>query len=353
MTKQFNKAYSFDDVLLIPDYSTLNSRYDSKISTEVGGINLDVPVISAPMDTVTESNMASFMYEQGGLGIIHRYLSINQQYGHVKWVKETKGKVGAAIGINGDAWERAEAMFEAGADLLVIDVAHGHSVRALDFTKKLRERLPITLMSPNIVTRKACADYISAGVHAIRVGVGGGSACSTRLVAGVGYPQFSAIYDLADLKQIHPEISIVSDGGIKTSGDVVKALAAGADAVMVGGLLAPFNIAAGRTVAVPVENPIFKASSHRMMKEFRGMASESALSPRKTKGDYTVEGESFLVPIRYDAKEFMQEFIAGIQSGFAYLGAQDIIELRSNASFVEVSPNGIQEGKPNFSGEVR
>lgn len=356
-------GYSYDDVLLVPSYSDLSSRSECSLKSSVADIKMDFPVISAPMDTVTEESMATFMWENGGFGVVHRYNSVNKQFGIVKWVRDYGVKVGAAIGINGDSKERADALAEADVNVFVLDIAHGHMQKALDFVIYLKEVYPtIPVMSANIVTVGAAADYILAGADALRVGVGPGSACSTRQVAGVGFPQLSAISDIYEYIHSHPanlKIDIVADGGIRTSGDVVKALAAGADAVMLGGILAPFSVAAGKHLSVKAEKSkeiedIYPEKNENsieryiMMKEFRGMASESALGERKN--DYVVEGESFLVPVRYDHKEFIKTFYGGIQQGFAYLGAKDISTLRSNAAFVEVSHHGYIEGTPHFKG---
>lgn len=374
-----NKSLSYDDVLLEPQFSDLDSRTEPKIESKIGGITLDLPIFSAPMDSVTESDMALFMYEQGGLGVIHRFNSINEQFSHVKWVKSMRGKVGAAVGVNGDSIERAAGLIEAGADLLVIDVAHGHSRLCLDFIQKIKANYAIPIMSGNIVTAVAMSDYAQAGADILRIGVGPGSACSTRQVAGVGVGQFSAIERAQDWRnspysrQHYPNISIVADGGIRSSGDAVKALAAGADAVMIGGLLAPFKISAAREVMLETDDPfipVYQTSkttaqrkfedgpatspaSHRVMKEFRGMASQAALSNYKKDRDYVVEGESFLVPMRYDQKEFMNTFRDGIQTGFAYLGARNTIELREKAYFVEVTSNVLVEGTPHFKEVIR
>jgi len=361
--KIISKNYSFDDLLLLPHYSTLESRSQCNLYTEIAGIGLPLPLLSAPMDTVTEENMSMFMWEQGGLGIIHRYNNINKQYAMVKWVKELGARVGGAIGINGDSKERADALAEAGVDIFVIDIAHGHSLKALDMVNHLKNSYDTPVMSGNIVTNRAAYDYMFAGCEVLRVGVGPGSACTTRQVAGVGYPQLSAIKtireEIKNRRHLFENVSLVSDGGIRTSGDVVKALAMGADAVMVGGILAPFVVAAGKTVSVPVseEGQSFlpnrtdkgfeqKEPRYVQMKQFRGMASEEALKQRKDK--FVVEGESFLVPIRRDHVEFMKQFRDGIQQGFAYLGATDIKQLRDNAVFAEVTVAGYKEGTPHF-----
>lgn len=378
---EITKAYSFDDVLLLPYYSDLDSRSEVNLRTKLGGISLDLPILSAPMDTVTEENMASFMWESGGMGILHRYNTVNKQYAMVKWLKETGARVGAAVGTNGDAKERIDALLEAQVDLICIDIAHGDSVKAYETVGYIRDTSrDVQIMSGNIVTESAALNYIEAGANILRVGVGPGSACSTRVVAGVGYPQLSAIYDMKtylEYKWDNLEYSIVADGGIRHSGDIVKALAAGADAVMIGGMLAPFVVAAGRRHSVKVEDesplqdlfPAFDALKKRrvvdvfegqssiipkniehyiIMKEFRGMASADALKTRKS--NFVVEGESFLIEERSDHREFIADVRDGIQQGFAYLGARNIFDLQVNAEWVEVSASGSAENVPHFKG---
>lgn len=372
----FQQAYSYDDILILPFYSALESRGQSELKTSLGGIDLATPILSSPMDTVTEENMAVFMWENGGMGVIHRYMPVNQQYASVKWVKNMGARVGAAIGVNGDAKERSEALLEAGADMLVLDIAHGHMSQAIQLVGELKSSFPsAVVMSGNIATIEAANDYAEVGADILRIGIGAGSACSTRLVAGVGYPQFSAVVDICHfIETYYPEISCVADGGIKNSGDIVKALAAGADAVMLGGLLAPFRVAAGDVVYVETsdESPVndvfptfqsntkdvaslYKGTSYvqkkipqiRAMKQFRGMASDAALSARG-KDDYVIEGEGFMVPVRGDHQEFMKNLIEGIRTGLSYCGAKNLDELRYKARFVIVTANGYNEGVPHF-----
>jgi len=337
-----DKGFSFDDVLLVPALSLLDSRSDVSLTTKVGPFALDIPIISSPMDTVTEAPMVHFMSSFGSTGILHRYNTIDEQTAMLGGIKilDKSTIVGAAVGVNGDAKDRALELSDHGVDYLVIDVAHGHMQSALDMCRWIHEDLGIPVMSGNIVTTGAAYDYLKAGATMLRVGVGPGSACSTRLVAGVGYPQISAIANISEyLAEIgyRDVTSIVSDGGIKHSGDVVKALAAGADAVILGGLLSPFTVSAGETLHV----------GDKTVKSFRGMASDAALSDRGTSG-YLVEGESFTVEVRDDHADWMVGFLDGIRGGFAYLGAKDVQQLRRHAKFVEITTQGHKEGTPHF-----
>jgi IMP dehydrogenase len=351
------EGLSFDDVLLVPAYSELQSRTEPDIGTNIGHIKLQLPIISAPMDTVTEANMASFMWSVGGFGIIHRYNSISEQYSHVKWVKEIKERCGVAVGINGDSWDRAEAMVEAGADAIVLDIAHGHLKPALERAEKIKSTWPnIVLISGNVATWEAARDYIEVGVDALRVGIGPGSACTTRLVAGVGVPQITAIRNCFEsVMEYGKDVAIISDGGIKTSGDIVKALAAGASSVIIGGLFASFEIAAGRKYYVELdeESPLREMFDHPskrtvLMKQFRGMASDDALKEYKKGKSYVVEGAGFEIPVTYNHKEVVNSLRDGIITGLSYLGAKNIKELWNKAQFVKVSNAGYEEGTANY-----
>jgi IMP dehydrogenase/GMP reductase len=353
------KGYSFDDVFLVPKYSELENRMEPKIGSNVCGVSLDLPIMSSPMDTVTEGNMAIFMWESGGIGIIHRYNTVNEQFSHVKWIKEFRARVGAAIGINGDGWERTQALIEAGADFLVLDVAHGHSKQALERIEKIKNEFPlIPLVSGNIATPDAASASISAGVDALRVGIGSGSVCTTRIVAGVGIPQITAI-DSARIvvDESGKEIPIISDGGIKNSGDIVKALAAGASAVMIGGLFASFDISAGKKYykLLNEASPLAEMFGIKgdlpkniMVKRYRGMASEAALSSHKRGQQFIVEGDEFEIPVTYNHKEVIKSLRDGIYSGFSYLGARNLKELWEKAQFVEVSLSGYLESTPHY-----
>jgi len=359
---KIEKGYSFDDLLLVPSYSELTSREQASIKTKISSIELDIPIISSPMDTVTEYDMAMFMWQVGGMGIVHRYNTIEEQASIIKssqsMVEKMKDPkpmidrpvIGAAIGINGDAKDRAKWLVSEGVDLLVIDIAHGDMKQAYDMVEWIKDTLDVLVMSGNIVTSKAAYRYISSGADILRVGVGPGSACSTRLVAGVGYPQISAIDKISKIRDEVRQssggtlnVSIVSDGGIKHSGDVVKALAAGADAVILGGLLSGFEVSAGGSFKFPTGD-----GTVRTLKQFRGMASDSALSDRGTSG-YLIEGESFLVDVQENQEEWMVQFTNGIKAGMAYLGARDIEQLRNCARFVEVTVQGQKEGTPHFN----
>lgn len=327
------KGMTFNDVVIVPRYSILPSRESVNIETYIG-IHLDTPVISAPMDTVTGADMAVFMAEKGGLGVIHRYQTIEEQVAEVHSFQDrgpTSGtNVGAAVGINGDALLRTHKLIEAGANPIVFDVAHGHTIHCLRRVEMLKGMYPDTIfVSANIATSAAGTDLVNAGADCLRVGIGSGSACTTRVVTGVGVPQLTAVMDVAEAVNA----PIIADGGIKTSGDMVKALAAGADAVMLGGLLANFTMAAKPGV-------------------FRGMASEEALIDHKGTDEHIPEGKAFNLEVDFDCECEMNQLINGIKLGLSYVGAKDLDELRAYSEFMEVTTNGYIEGTPHYGGAL-
>ncbi len=317
----FKQTYSFDDVLLSPQYSEIKSRTQVDISSKLDAkLELNLPVISSPMDTVTESCMASMMASHGGLGIVHRYNTIPEQ---VALVRETNGMAAAAIGVTGDFEHRALALSDAGADILCVDVAHGHHTLMKDALKRLRELFgsEIHIMAGNVATLQAFEDLSEWGADSIRVGIGGGSICSTRMVSGHGIPTFQSILECSRTTY---DTKIIADGGIKTTGDMVKALAAGADFVMVGSMLAGTKETPGET---------FFGKENKKYKVYRGMASSAAQKSWRGKSS-TPEGVSTTIPYRGSAKAILEDIAGGIRSGLSYSGARSLEELRGRASFI-------------------
>lgn len=457
------KFLTFDDVLLLPKKSPINSRAEIDLTSDLGKFKLNLPIISSPMDTVTESKMAIAMAKSGGLGIIHRFCSIEEQVEEVKkvkraqnWIienpitisptttvreildlasfygfntfpvideqkkllglvckrdyifqeknkkayeimtpyeklilskkilkikeavnlfkkfriekipivdnerkliglitakdvgsvtdpkvlKDKKGKllVGAALGIKGDFLERAKELVKAGCDILVIDVAHGHLVKTLKAVKKIKNNFPnIPLIAGNVATPEGAKDLISSGADIVKVGIGPGSICSTRIVSGVGVPQLSAILWIREkIKNAY----IIADGGCKNSGDIVKALAAGANAVMLGSLLAGTKEAPGKVVFL----------NGKRVKLFRGMSSvlayENKLEKTREDKNYLPISEGLdigYVPYKGGVSLILEDLEKGIRSGFSYCGARNIKELWKNAEFIEISYGGIKE----------
>lgn len=325
-------AYGYDDLLLEPRLSRLESRTTPDVSTYIGGLTLGNPIISSPMDTVTEWRMAEFMSTHGALGVIHRYMPVGQQVGQVYSFKldNPDGIVGASIGANGDAVDRAYALIDVGVDLICLDVAHGDSRPVLSAIEAVRKRSEGTLiMSGNVATREGMRDSLMAGAQVLRVGIGAGSACTTRIECGVGVPQLTAIDRARDVADDMGGW-VVADGGIKNTGDMVKALAAGADAVMLGGMLSRMSVA-------PRPG------------EFRGMASREALMDWKGEAPVT-EGASFPNLVYEDDEAHFSSMASTLRQGFAYLGAATIRDLRDNALWIEVSPLAYMEGQAHFRG---
>ncbi len=474
-TKFLKKGYTFDDVLLIPAEShVLPNEVD--MSTKLAkNLTLNIPMISAAMDTVTDSKMAISMARQGGLGVIHKNMSIAEQAEEVHKVKRSEsgvitdpffltpehkieeaenlmatyrisgvpivetlenrklvgiltnrdlrfvsnynqeiknvmtsenlitapvgtslreaeealqkhkieklplvddsGKlaglitikdierviefpnaakdsqgrllVAAAVGVTSDTFDRAEALFAAGADAIVIDTAHGHSAGVLRKIKEIREHFPErTLIAGNIATGEGARALFEAGVDVVKVGIGPGSICTTRVVAGVGVPQITAIYDAAAVAREYGK-TIIADGGIKYSGDIVKALAAGGDAVMLGSMLAG-------TDESPGEFEIFQG---RKFKTYRGMGSLAAMkkgsSDRYFQGSVNEanklvpEGIEGRVAYKGTATDIVFQMVGGLKSGMGYTGAADILALHESAQFIEMSGAGLKESHPH------
>ena len=363
-TKFAKKGLTFDDVLLIPAESHVLPN-EVKLDTKLApNLQLHIPLISAGMDTVTEGNMAIAMAENGGLGVIHKNLSIEAQ---VEEVKKAKGKTvdpnlphpavddqgrllaAAAVGVTSDTFERAESLLEAGADAIVIDTAHGYSADVLRKIKEIRVHFPnATLIAGNVATGEGTAALFDAGVDVVKVGIGPGSICTTRIVAGVGVPQITAIYDAASVAQKYGK-KIIADGGIKYSGDVVKALAAGGNAVMLGSMFSGTTEAPGT---------IF-TNEGKQFKSYRGMGSVGAMSQQHGSSDryfqggvneankLVPEGVEALVPYKGDVSNIIYQIDGGLRAGMGYVGAGTIDELIENSQFVQITNAGLRESHPH------
>lgn len=326
---EIRTGLSYGDALLVPQRSAVDSRSDIELATQLTpSLNLDIPLVSAAMDTVTEADAAAALADLGGLGVIHRFLSIEEQAAAVETVAEEGGPVAAAVGIDEDYLDRTAAILAAGGDAVVLDVAHGHMERALDAVAEIRTEYDPELIAGNVVTPQAVEDLYDAGADCVKVGVGPGSHCTTREVAGAGYPQLSAVDECAD-RADELGITIMADGGIQTSGDAAKALMAGASTVMMGGFFAGTTEAPGRIVT----------HSGKQFKRSRGMASTAANDDREDKAiDIdTGEGVEALTPYKGPLKPHTEEFLAGIRSGLSYCGGHTISQARENAVFVKVS----------------
>ncbi len=470
---EFKEGLTFDDVLLVPKYSDITSRSQTNLSTKLSrNITINIPFVSANMDTVTESSMAAAMARAGGIGIIHRFLTIHEQANEVLKVKRSgsvmienpysissdksiqdaldyaadkeisgllvvdsnsklvgivterdllfadahgqisdvmtkdvvtakpgvslndakdmlhkhrieklpivddsgivkglitskditnntdfpnaskdkKGRplVGAAVGVKGDFLERSESLLDAGADVLVVDIAHGHSENAISTVKNIKKAFPdCELIAGNIATAQGAEDLIKAGVDAVKVGVGSGSICITRVITGSGVPQLTAVMDCAKVGNDHG-IPIISDGGTRTSGDATKALAAGASSVMVGSMLGGTDESPGTVLT----------KNGKRFKVYRGMASLAASIGRKSKetgsisldddlNDYVAEGVEAMVPYKGTVTDILKQLTGGVRSGLSYCGAHTITQMQTNAEFIKMSRAGFAESQPH------
>ena len=470
---EFKEGLTFDDVLLVPKYSDITSRSQTDLTTKLSrNLSINIPFVSANMDTVTESSMAGTMARAGGIGIIHRFLTIKEQANEVLKVKRSgsvmienpysisadksvedaltyaedkeisgllvvdsnskligivterdllfankankiqdvmtkdvvtaklgvtldeskeilhkhrieklpivddsgivkglitskditnnanfpnaskdkKGRplVGAAVGVKGDFLERSESLLEAGADVLVVDIAHGHSENAMSTVRNIKKAFPnCELIAGNIATAQGAEDLIKAGVDAVKVGVGSGSICITRVITGSGVPQLTAVMDCAKIGKDHG-IPIISDGGTRTSGDATKALAAGASTVMVGSMLGGTDESPGTVLT----------KNGKRFKVYRGMASLAASIGRKSKesgtisldddlNDYVAEGVEAMVPYKGTVTDILKQLTGGVRSGLSYCGAHTIPQMQENAEFIKMSRAGFAESQPH------
>ncbi|MFQ5941629.1 MAG: IMP dehydrogenase [Nitrososphaerales archaeon] len=467
------EGLTFDDVLLVPKRSRVISRSQTNLKTKLSRkMVLSLPIVSANMDTVTEANMAIALAREGGIGIVHRFLTIEQQVGEVQKVKRSesiiidqpytitpeqtikraidymrkvgvsgllvvensnklvgivtgkdirfennlekkiadvmtrnvitarhgitideakeilhknrieklplidegnhvkglitskditkmneypfaskdkKGRllVGAAVGVKGDFMDRTEALLEAGADTIVVDIAHGHSENAINAVRHIKKAFPNSeLIAGNVATPEGVKDLADAGVDAVKVGVGSGSICITRIITGSGVPQLTAIMDCAKTAKDY-ELPLIADGGIRNSGDITKALAAGASTAMVGSLLAGTDESPGANLN----------KNGKKYKIYRGMASFYASLGRKFRegeltiendlNDYVPEGVEALVEYKGSVFETIRQLAGGLRSGLSYCGASTIPEMQSNAEFVKITSSGLMESMPH------
>jgi len=338
------EALTFDDVTLAPRYSeVLPSDVDTKIILSKN-LTLKIPILSSAMDTVTESKMAIAIAKAGGIGIIHRNLDIKKQIYEINKVKKKNLIVGAAVGAGPKEIKRAEAILKEKVDLIVVDTAHAHTKKVSEIIKKIKKKKSkhTTLCAGNIATAEAAKFLIKLGVDIIKVGIGPGSICTTRLVAGIGVPQLSAILEVKKGTK-NKKVSIISDGGIKFSGDIAKALAAGADAVMIGSLFAGTKETPGKLIK----------KNGQLYKNFRGMGSVGAMNKgsaeryfQKIQQDtskYVPEGVEGLVKYKGDLKKIIYKLIGGLKSSMGYLGAKTIKDLQKNGEFIKITKAGFYE----------
>ena len=338
------EALTFDDVTLVPKFSEiLPSEVDTSIKL-TNNLKLKIPLISSAMDTVTESKMAIALAKNGGLGVIHRNLDIKTQLSEIKKVKIKKLLVGAAVGAGPSEFKRADVILKENIDMIVVDTAHGHTKKVSEIIKfiKKRKNKKTALCAGNIATPEAAKFLLKLGVDIIKVGIGPGSICTTRLVAGIGVPQLSAILTVRNGVK-NKNVKIISDGGIKYSGDLAKAFAAGADAVMVGSLFAGTDETPGKLIK----------RGGKLFKSFRGMGSVGAMnkgsadryfqSKQKDISKYVPEGVEGFSKYKGKVEKIIFRLIGGLKSSMGYLGSKQIKYLRNKPQFVKITKAGFYE----------
>jgi IMP dehydrogenase len=332
---------SLDDVLLVPKHSTINSRLDTNISTIlVGDIRLQAPVITAAMDKITEQEMAIAVGKCGGCGFLHRFAPDEKIINMVRDVKETGCLAIPSVGIRDDIVKWVGLLRENDADCISIDIAHADNKRVLDSIEMLKSVYgkDCLLIAGNIATGSAAKRLVNAGVDCIKAFVGPGSHCSTRVVTGFGFPTFSSLVEIVYEARKY-NIPVIADGGLKGSGDFVKALAVGACACMSGSLFAGTQETPGGVIKI----------NDKLYKEYRGMASYKSQKDFKggLKKGTAPEGEASLVPLGGSVEEVMDRICGGIRSGLSYAGANNLEELRENAEFIRITSSAYFEGTPH------
>jgi IMP dehydrogenase len=347
-------SLTFDDISLIPRLSTIKSRSEVQLHTVLGTTRplcLRLPIISAPMDTVSSPALAAILSDAGGICMLHRYMSIEEQVGQIAAARELAAdkdrfQIGGAVGATGDFLGRATALVAAGAKVVCVDMAHGHSYAARDAIMAIRAAHPdLHIMAGNIATAEAYNDLTAWGADSLRVSIGSGSCCETRVNTGHGVPALHSVMDVVqnahkaykpDGKPLYPA-GIILDGGIRNPGDIVKALAVGAQAVMMGSMLAGTDESPGRRISVDGKEKIV----------FRGMASpESQLEWRGYVG--SDEGTSHYVDPKGPVQAVIDKIANGVRSGLSYSGARSIEDFHSKAKFVQQTVAGLIEGKPHI-----
>ncbi len=366
MDTQLQLALTFDDVLLKPRFAGF-SRTEISLGTNLTkNIQLDAPLVSAPMDTVTESGLAIALAQTGGMGFIHRNLTIEKQAEEIKKVKAVGLKVGAAVGSSPGFEERVVTLIDAGVDAIIVDSAHGHTKQVIETTKYIKAHHKVEVIAGNVATSEGAQALIDAGADALRVGMGPGAICTTRLVSGMGVPQLTALLETS--KVAHPAaVPVIADGGINYSGDIVKALAAGASTIMMGRKFAETTESPGEASYLkPEEVPgrfknILNGADRYAFKHYRGMGSIGAMKQGMSissedefhgksykQADVLVaEGVEGLVPTTGSVADFVAQMLGGVKSGFYYVGARTIPELWDTAEFMQITQASLSESHPH------
>lgn len=361
----FTLSLTFNDVLLRPGYSEFDRSEIDCTSKLTRKLELASPFVSSPMDTVTETRLAIALAERGGIGIIHRNLTISQQAAEVRAVKESGHMVGAAVGSSTGYEKRVEALCGAGVDVILVDSAHGYAKKVIDTVTYIKKHFTVDVIAGSIASADGATALIEAGADGLRVGMGPGAICSTRIVSGMGVPQFSAILEIAPIAHA-AGVPIIADGGLINSGDAVKALAAGASTVMMGRMFAATEESPGEvTRFTPNQVPsrfrdILDGSAEYTFKEYRGMGSLAAMKRglevssedefhgKNYTGDVLIaEGVEGLVPCSGTVKDLVDKWLGGIHSGMYYVGARTIPELWDKATFMQITQASLTESHPH------
>lgn len=335
-----DRGLTFDDVLLVPCHSTISSRRHPDLTSRLTKkLKIKTPIIAANMDTVSEVEMCTTMAGLGAVAILHRFMDLEEQVRQVKAiqanVKAHGTPVCVSIGVKEDGMKRAQALVDAGAEVLTLDIAHGDSIMMLETLDYVKKHFPhIQIIAGNVATPDGVRTLIEHGADAVKVGIGPGSMCTTRIITGCGVPQLSAVALCVAEARRH-DVPVIADGGIKTSGDIVKAFAAGAETVMLGSMLAGCTETPGEV--------------HGGKKKYRGMASKDAqVSWRgELPTGMAAEGESRWIPCKGSVVQIIEELTGGVRSGMTYLNAQVISEINKNARFIEMTSSGMMESRPH------
>lgn len=366
MEKIISQALTFDDLLIKPGYSGFERSDITFTSYITKNIALSCPIVSAPMDTVTEAPLAIALGELGGVGFIHRNLTVSDQAAEVHAVKAAGYTVGAAVGSSNGYEERVKALVEAGVDIILIDSAHGYAKKVVNAVQFIKKNFAVDVIAGSVATAEGAKALIDAGADGLRVGMGPGAICSTRIISGMGVPQMTALFDTVSVAREHG-IPVIADGGIKYSGDVVKALAAGASTVMFGRLFAATEESPGIVHRLPAEHVpsrflsiVDDETKEYVFKEYRGMGSVGAMERgRSISSEDEFHGKSFtgdtliaegvegLVPCSGTVKQLVDQVIGGVTSGMYYIGAQTIPELWDKAEFMQITQASLTESHPH------
>lgn len=330
------KQLCFDDILLVPQYSTVNSRKEIDLRMFFGVSVLPLPVIASPMDTVCELDMAIAMAKNGGIGFIHRFMPIEKQVAMIRQAAEKGYFVGASVGAKNGYLDDANKLIDAGATAILVDTANGHSEYAIQAVSMIRDsHSDIHIMAGNVATSSGFIALSQAGADSVRVGIGGGSVCTTRIVSGHGVPTLASVIMCKEIKnRMNLNTAIVADGGIRNTGDMIKAFAAGADAVMLGSMLAGTDESPGEIIET--ESGKFKT--------FRGMASKEA---NDGKDIAIAEGVTTMVKYKGSVEKIIADIRGGLGSGCSYSGVDKLVDLYESALYVEVSPLSNKESQPH------